>query len=209
MKRTLLSTLLLSILSPGIYADTPPTLTTGPTTTSTVTTTTVSAQAPATAQAQAPVLINCLYHIPADTTTIDPAVITTWVKNATIQSFTFQADTLDQQLAALKPCYTDQGFLGFQDAMQKSGNIGTIKSQHLTVSSSIETDPVINPVKDNQWKVSVPLQVVYQSSKEKLMQQLTIDLLVGRKMSGDLGIIQIIATPRQPTPPQNPGTVAH
>ena len=55
----------------------------------------------------------------------------------------------------------------------------------------------VNPVKDNQWKVSIPLQVVYQNDKEKLTQKLNVDLLIGRKMSGDLGIMQMIATPME------------
>ena len=52
-------------------------------------------------------------------------------------------------------------------------------------------------IKDNQWKASVPLQVVYQNDKEKLTQLLTVNLLIGRKISGDLGIMQMIATPQQ------------
>jgi len=39
------------------------------------------------------------------------------------------------------------------------------------------------------------LQVVYQNDKEKLTQKLNVDLLIGRKMSGDLGIMQMIAIP--------------
>ena len=41
----------------------------------------------------------------------------------------------------------------------------------------------------------MPLQVVYQNDKEKVSQSLTIDLTVNRKINGDLGITQIIATP--------------
>ena len=50
--------------------------------------------------------------------------------------------------------------------------------------------------KENLWKVTLPLQVVYQNDKERLTQLLTIDLLIGRKSSGDLGILQMIAVPR-------------
>ena len=50
--------------------------------------------------------------------------------------------------------------------------------------------------KDNQWKITLPLQVVYQNDKEKVTQLLQVDLTVGRKPSGDLGITQMIATPR-------------
>ncbi len=52
-----------------------------------------------------------------------------------------------------------------------------------------------------------PLQVVYQNDKEKLTQLLTVDVLIGRKISGDLGIMQMIAAPRtKNTPNINPTT---
>lgn len=42
------------------------------------------------------------------------------------------------------------------------------------------------------------MQVVYQNDKEKLTQLLSVDVLVGRKVTGNLGIMQMIATPRTP-----------
>lgn len=140
-------------------------------------------------------VIDCSYRIPADTNNIDQSVIKTWATHAALQSFNFKFDTIDQQITSLKACYTDQGFTGFNDAMQKSGNIATIKSQQLTVNSQVGADVVVMPVKENQWKVTIPLSVLYQNAKEHLSQQLTVELLVGRKMSGDLGIMQMIATP--------------
>jgi hypothetical protein len=61
----------------------------------------------------------------------------------------------------------------------------------------------------------LPLQVVYQNSKEKVTQLLQVNLSVGRKMTGDLGVDKLVATSRkeetanipapqtqtQPTPP--------
>jgi hypothetical protein len=46
-------------------------------------------------------------------------------------------------------------------------------------------------------ELSLPLQVVYQNTEEKLTQQLTVDVLVGRKPNGDLGILQMVATPNK------------
>lgn len=184
MKKILLSTALLSLLTPYTYAnDTPIQPTNGQTT---------SPQIPI-----VPPTINCAYRIPADTTNIDEALIKTWAKAAAIQSFTYQPDTLDKDIAELKSCYTDQGFVGFNDAMQKSGNFTTIKTQQLAVKSEIDGDISLSVVKENQWKVTVPIKVVYQSAKEKLTQQLSVDLLIGRKMSGDLGVMQMIATPQR------------
>ncbi len=208
MNKTLLSTALLSLLCSTSHADTTPPSTT---TTSTVSTTTSAPTTLTTPAATAPTttvttttsaptpqaVIDCKYRLPAETTTVEQSLILTWAKQAAVQSFDFDPATIDTELLTLKPCYTDQGWQGFNDALKKSGNIDAIKSQHLTVSSQVDGDVMINPVKDNQWKVSVPLQVVYQNDKEKLTQLLGVDLVIGRKISGDLGIMQMIATPRQ------------
>jgi hypothetical protein len=198
MKRTLLATTLLATLSTLASADNAVTSTTvTPTATTTTTTTTTPATTPAIAPAQQPVVINCKYHIPAETTTIDHSLISTWAGKAAVQSFDFNPASIDAELTELKYCYTDQGWQGFNEALQKSGNIEAIKSQHLTVSSLVDGEVKITPVKDNQWKATVPLQVVYQNDKQKLTQLLVLDLLIGRKISGDLGIMQMIAIPRQ------------
>jgi hypothetical protein len=174
------------------------------TTTSTTTITTTqptnatTATTPATPVAQTPQVVDCQYKISSDTTKIDQTLVSTWAEKATIQSFDFSPTALDDQLVKLKNCFTDQGWQGFNDALQKSGNVNAIKSQNLTVSSQVDGNIQISEIKDNQWKITVPMQVVYQNDKEKLTQLLSVDLLVGRKVSGDLGIMQMIATPRTP-----------
>ena len=191
MNKTLITTALLTLLCTTAHAaDTLQPATPGKAEAPTVAN-------PTKAPEPAPVL-DCKYRIPAEKTAIEQSLISTWAGKAAVQSFDFTPATIDVQLGELKPCFTEQGWQSFNDALQKSGNINAIKTQHLTVSSQIDGTVKVNPVKDNQWKVTVPMQVVYQNDKEKLTQQLDIDLLVGRKTSGDLGIMQIIATPRQP-----------
>jgi hypothetical protein len=152
---------------------------------------------------QAAVHINCEYHIPKDMKVIDPALIKDWSKNAAVQAFTFEHTKLDTQLTALKLCFTDQGFQGFNTAMQKSGNLNAIKSKQLMVSSQANGDIALNVVKDNQWKATIPMQVTYQNQEQKLNQTLTINMLLTRKPSGDLGIMQIVAIPvKQSNPAQ-------
>lgn len=140
--------------------------------------------------------MDCNYSISEETTVIEPNIVKTWTKHATQKSFDFSAQTLDKQMDELKACYTTQGWKGFNEALEQSGNLNAIKSQNLTVSSQVDGDLILSPAKENQWKVSVPLEVVYQNDKQKLTQLLSVDVLVGRKSSGDLGILQIIATPR-------------
>ena len=145
--------------------------------------------------------INCAYQISPQVSHIDPNVIIKWTEKAAEQAFTFDAAQIDKQMEQLKTCFTNQGWQGFQDAFKKSGNMNSIKSQQLSVSAMVESPPTIVENKGNEWKVSVPLQVVYQNKQQKLTQPLHIDVLVGRKLTGELGIMQIIATPKQPATP--------
>ena len=219
MKRTVLSSALLTLLSTVIYADNSVPAA-APAAAKPTTTTSAPSANPAPANASVPTpeavkpsvlpaplpepVIDCKYRIPAETTTIAQTLVSTWAGKAAVQSFNFNPATMDEELGQLKSCYTDQGWQGFNDALTKSGNIDAIKTQHLTVSSQVDGEIKVTPIKDNQWKVNIPLQAVYQNDKEKLTQLLTIDLLIGRKISGDLGIMQMIATPRQTGAPEQP-----
>ncbi len=155
-----------------------------------------AAQQPA-AQQPAPQKINCEYNISPDTKTIDNALVVEWAKHAASQSFDFDHSNLEQKISKLEACYTEQGWKGFNDALEKSGNINAIKKQNLMVSSHLVGDAEITALKDNQWKVTMPLQVVYQSPKEKLTQLLNVTLNIARKPNGNLGIMQLIAMPKQ------------
>ena len=197
---TLVSTLCLSLYQTA-WSDTTPASITGPTAppapSAPATVTTVTTVTPvSSATTPAPQALNCQYRIPAETTNIDNTLVSNWGTQAIIQSFDFSPGSLPTQLASLQNCFTDQGWKGFNDALNKSGNIAAIKTQHLTVSSQADGKPVITLIKDNQWKLTLPLQVVYQNDKQKFTQVLTVDVLIGRKMNGDLGIMQMIATPK-------------
>ncbi|VEG92416.1 DotI/IcmL family type IV secretion protein [Legionella spiritensis] len=151
-------------------------------------------------------VIDCNYKIPPETTNIEQSVIQTWAAKATEQSFDFDYNKINEQLSGLKSCFTEQGWKSFNDALQSSGNLKVIQSEKLMVNGMIDGDITVSTVKDNQWKVILPLQVVYQNEKEKLNQSLTITLVVGRKVSGNLGIMQMVAMPRQPATPESGAT---
>lgn len=153
------------------------------------------ATAPVQTTQQAAGPVNCDYHFAKDMKVIDTSLIETWSKNAALQAFNFEPTKLDVQLASLKACFTDQGWQGFNLALQKSGNLQAIKSKQLVVSSESTGNPTLNAIKDNQWKITLPMQVTYHNAEQKLNQSLTINLLITRKSSGDLGIMQIVAVP--------------
>ncbi len=198
MKKALVSTFLFPFLaSTAIAADLPA----GTATETTTSVTTTQHPAPTTTvvtTTAATPAIDCNYRIPAGNTAIDSKLITTWAEKAVLQSFNFTPAQIQNQLDTLKLCYTDQGWKGFNEALQKSGNIDSIKTQQLNVSSQTDGQSTVNTVKDNQWKISLPILVVYQNDKEKVTQHLVVNLLVGRKPNGDLGIMQLIATAPAP-----------
>ncbi|MDP3269852.1 MAG: DotI/IcmL family type IV secretion protein [Legionella sp.] len=157
----------------------------------------------------APQVINCDYKISADIKTIDNSLILSWSEKAATQAFDFEPNSLDGQMQKLQSCFTEQGWTSFSTALEKSGNLDAIKSQKLTVSSILDGTAQITEATNNQWKVTLPLQVVYQNDKEKVTQLLNVYLTIGRKMTGDLGITQMIASPRTATPTNtnvNPST---
>lgn len=177
MKKTM-NFLLLSCLTTALFAETPAPKETAP--------------APQTGP------INCEYHFSKDTKVIDPSQMQTWSKNATLQLFTFNNAQFKDQLSALKNCFTEQGWQGFNTAFEKSGNLNAIQSKQLSVSSELKGDTSLQVVKDNQWKSTSPIEVTYQNKEQKLNQSLTVNLLITRKPSGDLGIMQVIAVPKKP-----------
>ncbi|PJD93872.1 MAG: type IV secretion protein IcmL [Legionella sp.] len=137
--------------------------------------------------------INCVYQI--TTNPLSETELTQWAQYAARKSFDYSFDTLDTQLKNLKSCYTEKGWVGFNDALTQSGNLNVIKTQQMTVSSQISGKPEVNLVKDNQWRITVPLNVVYQNTKEKLTQSLTVVMVVTKKTATELGIVQMIASP--------------
>ncbi len=139
--------------------------------------------------------VNCNYTVPAGTPDIDNAILIQWAESATKQSFDFKHDRLEKQLDELKSCFTDSGWQSFKDALQKSGNVTAIKSQKLNVNSSVTGTSTLSKIKDNQWKVNIPFEVIYQNDKETLKQSLIVDLMVERKTSGQLGVMQIVVAP--------------
>ncbi len=203
MKNTLLWSTLFALLGTQAHADNtqpvtpPPTQTPGAMQQIPATPTPPGQNLPSVQPVQVPAApINCEYKIPAETKTIDQSLVLKWAAKAVTQAFDFDPNNLDSQLQKLQPCFTEQGWTGFNTALQKSGNLEAIKSQKLTVSSQIDGQVVVTEAKDNQWKINLPLQVVYQNEKEKVTQLLSVDLTIGRKITGDLGITQMIAAPR-------------
>lgn len=143
--------------------------------------------------------IDYFYHLPAPT--VSEQELSQWAQNAVVKSFEYSFDKLDDQLQNLKACFTDQGWNGFHEALQQSGNLSTIKSQQLTVSSQLSGQTVVHATKENLWQIIVPIDVFYQNTQEKFTQSLAVTLVVTKKTASELGIVQLIATVKPETSP--------
>lgn len=152
----------------------------------------------ATAPQNGAAVIDCNYKIDAKTKTIDATLVQTWAEKATLQTFNLDAKNLDEQMNNLKSCFTEQGWSGFNAALEQSGNLKAIKAQQLSVSSQIDGPIHADEIKDNLWKFTLPVQVIYQNDKEKVTQLLSVNITISRKATG-LGITQMVAAPRTTT----------
>ncbi|MCH9689909.1 MAG: DotI/IcmL family type IV secretion protein [Gammaproteobacteria bacterium] len=154
--------------------------------------------APATPAAETtPAVINCQYKLTKNAATVEQPLLSTWAENAAIQSFKFNPKSLQTELDALKTCYTKQGWTAFNEALKTSGNLEAIEKNQLVVTSKISGKSTIQNIKDKQWKVSIPLKVTYQNKEKQVLQALNVELLISLNKSGALGIMQIIAVPKQ------------
>src|SRR3990167_4936904 len=126
------------------------------------------------------IVIDCSHPLASlHTTNIDSALIIQWAEKAAMQTFALEAPKLDTQMHLLKTCYTDQGWKSFNDAFKKSGNLDVIKHEQLSMSSLIDGKTTVESKQENQWKVSIPMQITYQNSKQKINQSLLVNLLIG------------------------------
>lgn len=197
MKKNRLTPVMLVLLATSSAYAVDPVPTPTPTTAPAMPSNPNTAQPATTLSTSAPSTVDCTLHIPASQANIEDELVTNWASKAVLQSFNFSSATIDNQLESLKACFTETGWKGFTDALQKSGNINSIKTQKLNVSSQAEGTSNIEDIKDkNQWRVNLPIQVTYQNDKEKVIQHLKVDVLIGRKPNGDLGIMQMIASTR-------------
>ncbi|MCE0722567.1 MULTISPECIES: DotI/IcmL family type IV secretion protein [Legionella] len=151
-----------------------------------------------------PETINCNYKIPSEITEIDEDLVIKWAEYAATQSFDFNSASLETQLQKLESCYTAKGWANFKSALEKSGNIEAIKTQDFMMSSKVDGQIKLIRTRNNQWSIELPLQVVYQNKQVKVTQFLNVSLTMGRELTGEFGIMRIIAALKDPV---NPNTV--
>ncbi|AMP89242.1 DotI/IcmL family type IV secretion protein [Legionella pneumophila] len=145
-------------------------------------------------QSQSKETISCHYKIPAATIKTDKNIILRWAEHAATQSFAFDFTSIESQLSRLQSCYTENGWVEFNSAMIKSGNIEAIKMQRLNMTSEINGVAEFIETRENHWVIALPLKVTYKNDTMRVSQLLNLQLTVARKTNGELGVMQLIAT---------------
>lgn len=140
--------------------------------------------------------INCDYRISPEIQKIDNALIVSWAEYAVLHSFNFDLSSFDTQLKNLRTCYTKNGWISFISALTDSGNIDSIKTQNLMVSSMLDGKVQLIDAQETQWKMNVPIKVFYKNDKEEITHFLNVYLIISWRNAFKLGIVQIVATPR-------------
>ena len=142
-------------------------------------------------------IINC-HYVFNDTSDVKLLQnVTAWAKQAAQQTFSFKNKQVSDQLSALKSCYTQEGWASFNAAFLKSGNLDAIQQQAFDVESKIQGTAYAKKIQGKQWQVTLPMQIVYQNKKEKIIQELNVQLLIAMQGDNNLGIVQIVAAPQQ------------
>lgn len=147
--------------------------------------------------------IDCDYKVPAETPEINDNIISDWAQYAVTKSFNFDSEAIDLQLKKLQSCYTDQAWYEFISSLEKSGNMKTFKTKKLRATSQIDGKIQIVETRDNTWTLSLPLKINYQYENGNVIQLLKIDLTIGRKNNGGLGIIQLNSSLRVASIPRS------
>lgn len=143
---------------------------------------------------ESPVAINCQYNLKDNNGEVSNELLTKWADFAATHAFDYSYLNIDKQLSALEPCFTKAGWQSYNKALTESGNIAAIKEQQLMVSSQLKGQSTIKSNEDKKWQVIIPLEVSYESKEQRITQLLNVTLDIGLKISGNLGINQIIAT---------------
>ena len=105
---------------------------------------------------------------PLDRPVMSQAAMLNWVSGTVAQTLSVDFLNYRSQLMAVQDNYTDAAYNQLISSLIKSGNLGMIKSQRLSVSATVAQAPVViahgDIGKTEAWKIQFPVTVSYESS---------------------------------------------
>lgn len=127
--------------------------------------------------------------------------VLSWTTQVVTKAWSLSFANYQQQLEDIKPSFTDPGWRGFEQALNRSGFIERILSQQLVSTAVPQSAPVV--VAEGlvggafAWRLQVPILVTYQSASAQSSQTINVQVTVVRRPETEnpkgLGIAQIVA----------------
>lgn len=127
--------------------------------------------------------------------------VLSWTTQVITKAYSISFANHQQQLADIRPSFTEPGWRGFEQALSRSGFIEKILSQQFVSSAVPEKAPVViaEGMVDGAygWRLQVPIIVTYQSASSTTSQTVQVQVTVVRRPETEnpkgLGIAQIVA----------------
>jgi len=121
--------------------------------------------------------------IPYDEPNLLPETILRWASKAATAAYTFDFVNYKNQIAAVKPYFTEQGFADYSNSVNLL--ISRVLDQKIFVYGVVVGTPVISnegplPGYDYVWRVQIPFLVSYLSTAGPKKQNYTVVLSIVR-----------------------------
>jgi len=121
---------------------------------------------------------------PLTEASLSPEAVRQWATRLVGQAYGLNYQDYRQQLANLKQEFTESGYEGFMQSLERSKLIELIVSENYVVSAVVKETPTI--VKSGKlkggyaWRISVPVVVTYRNGAGATTQDLVVTLLAVR-----------------------------
>lgn len=127
--------------------------------------------------------------------------VLSWSTKAITDAYTFDFVNYRAQLQESRDLFTAEGWKGFQNALNDSGNLRSVVENKFVTTVVPRGAPVVvaEGYRNGSyaWKIEVPIMVTYQSSERRTNQSLLVEAVIVRRSELEhprgIGIAQIIA----------------
>ena len=107
-----------------------------------------------------------------------------WAEMVARKAYNLDFLNVNQSLSQVRPYFSEDGWVAFQDALTKAGLLNKIQQEKLTLSA-VANGPVVILKRyvtagRYSWDVQLPLLVTYSSSSMQAKQQLYIAMTIRR-----------------------------
>ena len=125
-----------------------------------------------------------------------------WSADALTKAFTLSFANYPQQLGEYKLNFTEDGWVGYQEALKRNKVLDTIVTQQFVTNVVPTGSPIIltqGIVGGNRygWKIQMPILITWESASIKKSDPMTIEAVIVRRDPSEnprgLGIEQIVA----------------